>query len=88
MEVKIERSFQEDLQKINQIKLNKKIKILIETCFAASDIKNINGVKKLVGFKNQYRYKMGQYRIGFILKVETIVFVRVLHRKDIYKYFP
>ena len=88
MEVKIERSFQKDLQKINQVKINKKINILIETCIAASDIMNINGVKKLVGFKNHYRFKMGQYRIGFVLNDETIVFVRVLHRKDIYKYFP
>jgi mRNA-degrading endonuclease RelE of RelBE toxin-antitoxin system len=54
----------------------------------ASDILEITGVKKLVGFKNQYRIRIGQYRIGLVFKDETLIFVRILHRKDIYSYFP
>jgi mRNA interferase RelE/StbE len=88
MEVKIERSFQKDLQKINKTLINNKIKTLIENCIDASDIKEISGVRKLVGFKNQYRIRMGHYRIGFVLIDEAIIFVRILHRKDIYKFFP
>jgi mRNA interferase RelE/StbE len=88
MEVKIERSFQKDLQKINQININIKVKLLIENCMEASDILEITGIKKLVGFKNQYRIRIGQYRIGLVFKDETLIFVRILHRKDIYSYFP
>ena len=46
-------------------------------------------VKKISGFSKYYRIKIGDYRIGF--KKETgsdICFMRVKHRKDIYKIFP
>lgn len=50
-----------------------------------SDVKNI---KKLRGYESFYRVRIGDYRIGFEYKEREIVFYRVLHRKDIYKYFP
>ncbi|MGL4377778.1 MAG: type II toxin-antitoxin system RelE family toxin [Microcoleaceae cyanobacterium] len=40
------------------------------------------------GDDNAYRLRVGDYRIGFYFDDETITFVRVLHRKDIYRYFP
>jgi mRNA interferase RelE/StbE len=44
--------------------------------------------KKLKGFKNAYRIRMGNYRIGFLWEDETVKLSRVLNRKDVYKYFP
>jgi len=35
-----------------------------------------------------YRIGIGDYRIGLILEDETLIFVRFLHRKDLYRYFP
>ena len=40
------------------------------------------------GFKNAYRIKIGDYRIGVFIEEDTIEFVRFVHRKDIYKKFP
>ena len=51
-------------------------------------LSEISDCKKLKGFKNAYRIKMGNYRIGFLWEEETPKFSRVLNRKDIYKYFP
>jgi mRNA-degrading endonuclease RelE of RelBE toxin-antitoxin system len=31
---------------------------------------------------------VGNYRLGLIIEAETVIFVRVLHRKEIYRYFP
>lgn len=45
-------------------------------------------VKKLQGYENAYRIKVGDYRIGAIFEGETVIFCRVLHRKEIYRYFP
>jgi mRNA-degrading endonuclease RelE of RelBE toxin-antitoxin system len=42
----------------------------------------------LTGFKTAYRLRLGNYRIGFFFENETAELVRVLNRKDIYKYFP
>ncbi|MEG3988445.1 type II toxin-antitoxin system RelE/ParE family toxin [Microcoleus sp. S28C3] len=45
-------------------------------------------LKKLKGEDNAYRFRVGDYRIGFYFDGETVTFARVLHRKDIYRYFP
>ncbi len=57
---------------------------------AARDLKSISGydIKPLSGYKNYYRVKFGEYRIGFKKENDFIVFMRVLDRKDIYKHFP
>lgn len=45
-------------------------------------------VKKIQGYKDFWRFRLGNYRIGISLEQETIIFRRILHRKDIYKRFP
>ena len=50
-----------------------------------SDVRNI---KKIKGFKNLYRIRLGEYRIGIEYRNSKVVFIRFLLRKDIYKYFP
>jgi mRNA interferase RelE/StbE len=49
----------------------------------------ITNLKKMKGFKAFYRIKLGDYRIGFeLINKNTVYFVAVSHRKDIYKTFP
>ena len=45
-------------------------------------------VKPLHEFKQYYRIKLGNYRIGFKKENHSVIFMRVLDRKDIYKHFP
>lgn len=45
-------------------------------------------LKKLKGFRSYYRIRVGSYRIGFKKEENRVVFMRVLHRKDIYRRFP
>lgn len=49
---------------------------------------SLKNVKKLQGYEDAYRIKVGDYRIGIIFRDEVVTFQRVLHRKDIYRYFP
>ncbi len=42
----------------------------------------------MTGYKNAYRIKLNRFRIGFFFEKQTVELVRVLDRKDIYKYFP
>jgi mRNA interferase RelE/StbE len=51
-------------------------------------IEQIPTLKKLRGFRNAYRIRTGDYRIGFLFDGQTVIFARVLHRKDIYRFFP
>ncbi len=43
-----------------------------------TDIKNL---KKLQGYENAYRIRVGDHRIGIIFQNGTITFCRVLHRQ-------
>ena len=46
-------------------------------------------LKPLRGFKNYFRIKLGDYRLGLKLRNDNgIEFMRVKHRRDIYRHFP
>jgi mRNA interferase RelE/StbE len=61
---------------------------MIQNIIEAENSTEISGLKKMEGSKYSYRIKMGNYRIGIEIKNNEIMFMRFLHRKDIYKYFP
>ncbi|MCF8104324.1 MAG: hypothetical protein K9K64_02465, partial [Desulfohalobiaceae bacterium] len=54
----------------------------------ADDIQQISGLKKLKGYNAYYRLRYSDYRLGISIVEDKWVFNRVLHRKDIYRYFP
>ena len=89
MKVTFDKSFTKDVKNIKQPSLKEKIKKAIEEAERAEDINAIQKLKKLKGHQTAYRIRVGDYRIGFfLLNQDTIEFVRVLHRKDIYSSFP
>ena len=88
MIVKIDKSFAKDVEKINSSSINKKISRIILGIQKASKVSEISNLKKLHGTKNYYRIRMSDYRIGIIIFKEDVQLVRLLHRKDVYKYFP
>ncbi len=46
-------------------------------------------IRKIKGYKDYYRIRIGNYRIGCrIEKADKIIFYRVKSREDIYKIFP
>lgn len=40
------------------------------------------------GYANHYRVRVGDHRLGIIVDGETVILVRFLHRRDIYRHFP
>jgi mRNA interferase RelE/StbE len=88
MKVKYKASFLRDLKQINNKKIKKQIEQIINTAKSATQISDIPNIRKLRGYKNFYRIRIGNYRIGLYFEKKTIIFVRVLQRKDFYKYFP
>ena len=88
MKVLIDKSFQKDTDKILDKKVLEKVATCIEHVIACDSIKDIPNLKKLKGFKDHYRIKIGDYRVGLMIKNEEAIFERFLNRKDIYKYYP
>ena len=88
MRVEFRKSFIKDLKKIKNSKLRQKIKSVIEKVENADSIRQINNLKFLKGEDNNYRIRVGDYRIGVIIENDVVRFVRFLHRKEVYKFFP
>lgn len=88
MKVSIDKSFEKDTNRIKDKVLLNKIADCIETVQKAATLKEIPNFKKLKGGSIYYRIRIGDYRIGVIVKNSEITFIRCLHRKDIYSYFP
>lgn len=65
-----------------------RIKALIENVEKAASLTDVPGVKKLRGGGPFYRIRVGDYRVGLSLEEDVIAFVRVLHRREVYRYFP
>ncbi len=88
MKVKFESKFAKDLKKIKDPKVLSRLKKIIIHCKTIANPSGINNLKKLQSYETFYRIRLGEYRIGIEIQKDTIIFIRFLHRKDIYKFFP
>ena len=88
MKVEFRESFAKDLKGVEDKGLLKRAKEIIEVIEKADSLAEMSNLKKLKGGGNYFRLRIGDYRIGIALVDNTVVFVRFLNRKDIYKFFP
>ncbi|MCB0165170.1 MAG: type II toxin-antitoxin system RelE/ParE family toxin [Anaerolineae bacterium] len=88
MKVEFRRSFVRDLQKISEKNVRQRVQQVIEQVETASVLDEIPNLIKLKGEGDYYRIRVGTYRIGIKMEQGIVIFVRCLHRRDIYRYFP
>ena len=88
MTVSFRKSFLRDLKKIKDRKVRGRVRGVIEAVEEAESLADLPDVKKMSGSSGYYRVRTGSYRIGLAVEGEEVEFVRVLDRKDIYRYFP
>lgn len=87
MIIEIRKAFEKDALKLpaaTQLQLSQ----IIQDITVAKKLSELSSCKKITGYKNAYRIRLGIYRIGFFYENGVVELVRVLNRKDIYKYFP
>ncbi|MEO7265796.1 MAG: type II toxin-antitoxin system RelE/ParE family toxin [Ferruginibacter sp.] len=87
MNIDIRKSFTKDADKLSA-PFQRHLLIIIGRMEKANLPTQLENCKKLSGFKTAYRIRMGQYRIGYYYENKTIEMVRILHRKEIYRYSP
>lgn len=88
MKVEFRKSFLKDLEMAADKNLRRRIRQTIERVEQARSLHEVEGVRKLRGGEGYYRVRIGDYRLGLVVKANTVIFVRFLHRKDVYRYFP
>ena len=83
------KTFLKDLTKLPSDYQERVEKLVFEDIPQTDNISAITEMKRMKGYKDYYRIRIGDYRIG--CKVERqgkIIFYRVKSRSDIYKIFP
>lgn len=88
MKVRFKASFVSDLRAVKDRGLHERVKALIASAESAESLSEIANLKKLRGGGAYYRVRIGDYRVGLAIEEHTVVFVRVLHRREVYRFFP
>ncbi|NJK56559.1 MAG: type II toxin-antitoxin system RelE/ParE family toxin [Pleurocapsa sp. SU_5_0] len=90
METEFKDSFLKDIRSIKNKKILSRLEQFVLIVERVDNLSQLPNLKKLKGQKNKvyYRSRIGNYRVGLIIKQDIVVFVRFLNRKEIYRYFP
>ena len=88
MRVEFRSSFVRDLNSVRDKATLRRVQEIIERAEQTKSSTEIPDLKRLKGSGNYSRIRVGDYRIGVVLEGENITFVRILHRREIYRYFP
>ena len=89
MKIDFKKSFAKDLkQRSNDRSLMSQLQEVILDVENATTLAEVKNLKKLKADGFYWRIKIGAYRVGLKVTDQTIVFVRFLHRREIYRYFP
>ena len=88
MKVEFKKSFLKDLKRIKDTGIKDQVRKIIQSIEQAQHLHEIDNLKKLRYGDRYYRIRVGDYRLGLTLAGDTVSFVRFIHRKDLYRYFP
>jgi len=88
MQVEFRKTFRQDLKTLKDRKILNRIQQVVEEVEAANNLLDIRNIKIIQGYDGFYRIRVGDYRVGLFVENSVTAFVHVLHRKEIYRYFP
>lgn len=89
MRVKYRKLFLKDLKKLKHLDIYDKVyELVFHILPDAESLREIKNTKPLKNYPNRYRIRVGDYRIGIEIMDDEVEVMRILHRKDFYKYFP
>jgi mRNA interferase RelE/StbE len=60
----------------------------VESVEQAESLLDIPHLRRLRAKGRYYRIRVGDYRLGLTVDGDEVCFVRALHRREVYRYFP
>lgn len=89
MKVEYRQLFLKDLKKLKKQPVYQRVlNLAFEILPNAEDLKSLSNVKAMKGYPHRYRIRIGNYRIGIEVSGDQVEMMRVLHRREFYRYFP
>jgi len=80
--------FSRDLDDVTDADLKASVREIIQSLELAPTLSQVSGVKKMKGFKNAFRIRVRDYRVGLYYENGIVELARFLDRKKIYKVWP
>lgn len=88
MEITYTKQFLKDLASIPSARRKQIEFFVFEKLPSLSTISEIGKAEKMHGYDGYFKIRFGEYRLGFYSAGKGIELRRVLHRKEIYRYYP
>ncbi|MBI3153326.1 MAG: type II toxin-antitoxin system RelE/ParE family toxin [Chloroflexi bacterium] len=88
MKILFERTFLHDLEKVKDKRILKRVRVVIAQAASANSTGDIQDINVMRDYKSCCRINLGNYRMGIQILRRKLIFVRLIHRKDMYRYFP
>ncbi len=89
MRVIFTNDFDNDIDKITTETIVRRAMNVVEKMESANSIREIPNVKAMQGYPGFYRYRFGDFRIGFqLIDKNTIKLLILEHRSKVYRHFP
>ena len=89
MRVEYRQLFLKDLKKLKKQPIYQRVfDLAFKNMPDAERLQNISNVKAMKGYPNRYRIRIGNYRLGIEVFGDRVEIMRILHRKEFYRYFP
>ena len=89
MEVQYRQAFLKDLKQLKSSESYQRIyAIAFTTLENINLLEEIPDIKAMRSYTGRYRIRIGDYRIGIEVNGDIIEVMRVLHRREFYRYFP
>jgi mRNA interferase RelE/StbE len=86
--VEASEQFLDDIKNLRDNKIKQRLLDKIEFLESVQSLQSVPQIKKMKGFSDAWRIRIGDYRLGFRLIGDTIVLGRFLSRQQIYRFFP
>jgi mRNA-degrading endonuclease RelE of RelBE toxin-antitoxin system len=89
LEIQYRQLFLKDLKKLRKQPVYDQIyELAFTTLPNVRSLQEITNIKAMKGYLERYRIRVGDYRIGIVFEGNSIEVMRVLHRREFYRYFP
>jgi mRNA interferase RelE/StbE len=88
LEVRFQKKFLKDLANLPP-NIRKEIEhFIFETLPQSKNLAAVYKFEKMTGYDNYFKARFGDYRIGVFVNKNSLELIRVLHRKEIYRFLP
>ena len=89
MRLRYAKRFEKDIEDVrHNPEIKRRLAAVIQNLKTIGSFRELHGIRKIEGYENYYRLRVGDYRLGIKLVIDVVELIRFLHRKEIYRRFP